>query len=66
MKNDRYLRSIPVVILSTSQTEEDIGNTYSLGANSFIAKPDSFEALVEIMRAACNYWIQIVRLPSEN
>jgi CheY-like chemotaxis protein len=63
MKADPALRSIPVVILTTSQTEYEIERAYDLGANSFIAKPVTFDGLVEALRVATEYWLQIVHLP---
>jgi DNA-binding NarL/FixJ family response regulator len=54
-----------VVVLTTSQAEEDIVRSYSLGANSFITKPVTFEALVTLMESLKNYWLEIVELPSE-
>ena len=63
MKASPAFRSIPVVVLTTSKTEEDIEQIYSLGANSFIAKPVSFEDLVQAMKVIGEYWFQIVRLP---
>ena len=64
MKSDPALRSIPVVILTTSKTDEDIQNTYDLGANSFIVKPVTFDGLAEAMKVVTEYWFQIVHLPS--
>ena len=63
IKADPVLRSIPVVILTTSKEEVDIESTYDLGGNSFIAKPVTFEGLVETLRVATEYWLQIVELP---
>ncbi|RAM48217.1 response regulator [Mastigocladus laminosus UU774] len=63
IKNDPELRSIPVVVLTTSKAEEDIYRTYNLGANSFIIKPVTFAALVEVMKAIGKYWFEIVELP---
>src|SRR5260370_1717092 len=63
MKADPALQSIPVVILTTSQTEYEIASAYNLGANSFIVKPVTFDCLVEVMRGATEYWLQIVHLP---
>ncbi len=57
------LRRIPVVILTTSQADTDIVQLYEMGANSFITKPVSFEALVNVMRALGNYWFETVELP---
>ncbi len=63
IKSDPALRRIPVVVLTTSKAEEDILRTYDLGANSFIAKPVTFERLVEIVRTLGLYWFNIVQLP---
>lgn len=65
IKSDSKLRSIPVVVLTTSREEEDIHLTYHLGANSFIVKPDTFDGLLEIVRSLGNYWFEVVDLPSE-
>ena len=66
IKGDEHLRQIPVVILTTSQAEEDIFRTYNLGVNSFITKPVAFENLVQIMRDLGQYWFKIVELPDSN
>jgi CheY-like chemotaxis protein len=63
IKNDPELRCIPVVVLTTSKTEEDVLRSYDLGANSFITKPVTFERLVEIVSALGLYWLNIVQLP---
>ncbi|MDQ6950115.1 MAG: response regulator [Mariprofundales bacterium] len=65
IKDDLKLRSIPVVILTTSQAEEDILRSYDLGANSFIVKPVTFDKLVDIIHKVTDYWFQIVRRPSD-
>lgn len=62
IKKDPELRRIPVVILTTSKSEEDIFKTYDLGASSFISKPVTFERLVEIVRLIEAYWFEIVLL----
>ena len=64
IKADPNLRRIPVVILTTSEAEEDVYRSYDLGANSFITKPVTFESLVELMRVMGRYWIELVELPS--
>jgi len=66
IKADKRLRHIPVVILTTSQAEEDILRTYDLGVNSFISKPVTFDALVDIVKTIGHYWIEIVSLPEEH
>ncbi|HLF26002.1 MAG TPA: response regulator [Anaerolineae bacterium] len=65
IKADPGLRRIPVVVLTTSKAEEDILRTYDLGVNSFITKPVTFEALVNIVRSLTRYWFEIVELPTE-
>ena len=65
IKSDLALRHIPVVVLTTSQAEEDIYRTYDLGVNSFITKPVTFEGLVKVMRCLSNYWFEIVELPAK-
>ncbi|MEK7724768.1 MAG: response regulator [Acidobacteriota bacterium] len=63
IKGDPNLRRLPVVILTTSKAEEDIVRSYDLGVNSFIVKPVTFEALVELIKDLDKYWFQIVELP---
>ena len=63
IKADPNLRSIPVVILTTSKEEEDMIRGYDLGAASYITKPVNFEGLVDLMRAIGRYWIEFVELP---
>ena len=65
IRADPELRRIPIVVLTTSEAEEDILRTYELGVNSFITKPVSFEGLVRIMKTLRSYWLEIVRLPAE-
>jgi CheY-like chemotaxis protein len=64
IKSDPELRRIPVVVLTTSRADTDIGRVYDLGANSFIAKPTSFDSLVDVMKTICRYWMDIVELPN--
>ena len=63
LKLDPDLRSIPVVILTTSKDDEDIYRSYDLGVNSYIVKPVTFEALVDILQTLEKYWFEIVELP---
>jgi CheY-like chemotaxis protein len=64
IKADQNLRRIPIVVLTTSQDEQDVFRTYDLGVNSFITKPVTFAGLVEIMQAWTRYWFEIVELPN--
>jgi CheY-like chemotaxis protein len=63
IKADPQLRSIPVVVLTTSKAEEDILRSYDLGVNSFIVKPVTFDQLIDIMKTLTKYWFEIVELP---
>lgn len=63
IKADPRLRRIPVVVLTTSKAEEDIYQTYDLGISSYITKPVTFGALVEVIKTLGRYWIEIVELP---
>ncbi|MCH8055844.1 MAG: response regulator [Deltaproteobacteria bacterium] len=63
IKADPDLRRLPVVVLTTSRSEEDIYRTYDLGASSYITKPVTFEGLVEVMKSLKKYWFEIVDLP---
>ena len=63
IKNDPKLRAIPIVVLTTSKSDEDVARTYNLGVNSYITKPARFSALVEVMQAIGKYWFEIVELP---
>jgi CheY-like chemotaxis protein len=64
IKADPTLRSIPVIILTTSKAEEDMLRGYELGAASYITKPVTFEKLVELMKSLGRYWIEFVELPN--
>jgi len=63
IKADPNFRSIPIIVLTTSQAEEDILRSYDLGVNSFITKPVTFDLLVNIMKTFSQYWFEIVELP---
>jgi len=66
VKSDPELKKIPVVVLSTSNAEEDILRSYNLGANSFIIKPVNFEGLVGMADSLKSYWLNLVELPPGN
>lgn len=63
IKQDSYLRKIPVVVLTTSKAEEDILLSYDLGVSGYITKPVRFEELIEVMRTLGRYWFEIVERP---
>ena len=64
MECDRKLMCIPVVVLTTSQDEEDIIETYESCANSFITKPVDLDQFVEVVRSIQEFWLNIVKLPT--
>lgn len=66
IKADKNLRTIPIVILTTSKAEEDILKTYNLGVSSFITKPVKFSTMVDVMRTLNKYWFEIVELPTRD
>lgn len=63
IKADPELRLIPVVILTTSQAEEDIVRSYALHANAYVTKPVDFERFIEVIRQIDNFFITVVKLP---
>jgi CheY-like chemotaxis protein len=64
MKGDDALRSIPVVILTTSQAESDIIRAYELYANCYIQKPIELDGFIEIVKSIHRYWLQTAELPA--
>jgi CheY-like chemotaxis protein len=64
MKGDDALRSIPVVILTTSQAESDIIRAYELYANCYIQKPIELDGFIEIVKSIHRYWLQMAELPA--
>jgi CheY-like chemotaxis protein len=64
IKADPQLRNIRVVVMTTSKAEEDILRTYDLGASSYVAKPVTFNALVDVIATLGRYWLEIVELPN--
>jgi CheY-like chemotaxis protein len=65
IKADPNLRRIPVVVLTTSKAECDVYRSYDLGANTYIAKPVTFDSMVDVMRTVGKYWFTLVELPPE-
>ena len=64
IKSDLNLRSIPVVVLTNSHSQEDIMRTYDLGGAGFIIKPQTFEGIVEVVKVLNQYWFEVVELAS--
>ena len=65
IKRDEKLRRIPVVVLTTSEAEQDILRSYDLGVNAFVTKPVTLEELVNAIRVLGDFWFQIVQLPPD-
>jgi len=63
MKQDDTLRAIPVVILTTSQAEEDVLRAYNLNANCYVTKPVDFDQFMRIVRTIEDFWLNVVTLP---
>ncbi len=65
IKKDPALKSIPVVILTASQAEEDVLKSYGLHANYYITKPVNLEQLINVLRSVNNLWLSIVTVPTK-
>jgi len=65
IKNDPDLKVIPVVVMTTSQAEQDILQSYMLHANCYITKPVNFDRFMEVVRSIENFWLNVVILPEE-
>ena len=64
IKNDDELKYIPVIVLTTSDAEQDVLKSYNLHANSYITKPVDFDQFVEAIRKFEEFWFAVVRLPA--
>jgi CheY-like chemotaxis protein len=65
IKEDAALRQIPVVVLTSSQAEEDIRRAYDLHANCYITKPVDLDRFINVVRSIEDFWFTVVELPSE-
>ena len=63
IKSDPELASIPVVVLTTSENEDDVLRSYSLHANAYVTKPVDFERFIEVVRQIDDFFVSVVRLP---
>jgi CheY-like chemotaxis protein len=63
VKEDEALRRIPVVVLTTSEAEEDVLRSYSLHANAYVTKPVDFERFIDVVRSIDEFFVTVVRLP---
>jgi CheY-like chemotaxis protein len=64
IKEDETFRSIPVVVLTTSDSEEDVLRSYSLHANAYVTKPVDFDRFIAVVRQIDEFFVSVVRLPS--
>lgn len=64
LKEDKALKRVPIVILTTSSAEEDIIRTYDNHANCYITKPVDFDQFLKVINSIENFWLNIVMLPS--
>jgi CheY-like chemotaxis protein len=65
IKADEKLKSIPVVVLTTSEADTDIARCYSLGANCYITKPVGFEGFIKMVNALDGFWFTVVTMPGK-
>jgi len=65
VKQDPYLKSIPVIILSTSALDKDILKSYALGANCYLTKPMDYNGFVQVIHSLDAFWFSNVQLPQE-
>ncbi|MFC1585433.1 response regulator [Fibrobacterota bacterium] len=63
IKTDSGLRSVPVIILTTSTAENDVAKSYSLGCNSYLSKPVGLMEFSRMIKSIMDYWLVLVRLP---
>jgi CheY-like chemotaxis protein len=63
IKEDQDLRRIPVVVLTTSQADEDIMRSYSLHANAYVTKPVDFDSFIAVVRQIDEFFVSVVKLP---
>ncbi|MDQ2050061.1 response regulator [Natronolimnohabitans sp. A-GB9] len=66
LKGDSELRSIPVIVLTSSRAEEDVVKSYELHANAYLTKPVDPDDFIETVRAFEKFWFSVVRLPPED
>jgi two-component system, chemotaxis family, response regulator Rcp1 len=65
VKADPNLRRIPIVVLTTSQAEQDILRAYNLNANCYVTKPVDLDQFLKVIRSIEEFWLTIVKLPTE-
>jgi chemotaxis family two-component system response regulator Rcp1 len=65
VKADRQLKSLPIIILSTSASDDDILNSYNNHANCYITKPTDFRQFLVVVKSIEDFWLKIVKLPQD-
>lgn len=65
LKSDKNFLQIPVVVMTTSEDESDIAQSYGLHANSYVTKPVDFEKFTNVVKSIEHFWFSIVELPKE-
>jgi len=65
IKSDDDLKRIPVVVLTSSEAEEDVAKSYELHANAYLTKPIDFDGFLEIVGSLEEFWLEVVKLPPE-
>ena len=63
IKSDPGLKSIPIIIMTTSKLKDDVVKSYNMGVNCFISKPTTYSELIEVTRSIIKYWFEIAQLP---
>ena len=66
LKNDPSLKIIPVIVLTTSRSDQDILRSYELNANCYITKPVDFQHFIEVVKSIENFWLSVVTLPPKD
>ncbi len=63
IKSDPGLKSIPIIIMTTSKLKDDVVKSYNMGVNCFISKPTTYSELIEVTKSIIKYWFEIAQLP---
>ena len=63
IKTDPELKYIPIVVMTSSESEQDIINTYEHYANAYITKPSDLDEFIKVIKSVADYWLKIVELP---
>jgi CheY-like chemotaxis protein len=65
IKEDNNLRSIPIVVLTSSNSEKDIIRSYELHANAYITKPLDLDEFINVVKSIVNFWLEVAKLPTK-